>query len=231
MLENILPRAKIIHEFAAVATPNTGALIGECIELSGDQAQTSNNGTSRKGFHLKTKLNVGCGLDIKSDYINLDVASLPGVDIVHDLSKFPWPFPDNSFQEIQLINVLEHLPDTISTIEELHRIAAPNAKVIIRVPFWNSPDMLNDPTHKRSFNENTLNFFDPSLPECRSRPYYSFARFTIEKKICYTRCIVYFKIENILATRLLFFFARFLGAIVWVVEFNILAVKQSNIPK
>ena len=46
------------------------------------------------------KLNIGCGKKILNGYINLDVVKLPGVDIVHDLNKYPWPFKDNYFDEI-----------------------------------------------------------------------------------------------------------------------------------
>lgn len=177
---------------------------------------------------LKTKLNVGCGKDIRPDYVNLDIAQLPGVDVVHDLTRFPWPFAENSFDEIELINVLEHLPDTISTLEELHRIARPGAKISIRVPFWNSPDMLADPTHKRSFSERTLNFFDPNYPECKDRPYYSSARFRIVCKSAYVRFFYYLKLSSPLLTRPLFFLARFFGAIVWVVEFDLRAIKATG---
>ncbi|MBI4571568.1 MAG: hypothetical protein HY723_06420, partial [Chloroflexi bacterium] len=31
------------------------------------------------------RLNVGCGDDLLPDYVNLDMAALPGVDVVHDL--------------------------------------------------------------------------------------------------------------------------------------------------
>jgi SAM-dependent methyltransferase len=171
------------------------------------------------------KLNVGCGKDIRKDFVNLDVVSLPGVDAVHDLQSFPWPFADGQFDEIHMINVLEHLPDTIKTIEELHRISKPGAKVIIRVPYWNSPDMLADPTHKKSFSDRTLNFFDPDFPECRDRPYYSSARFKIEKKYCYLKFFYYVKIGAAILTKPAFFLARYLGGIVWVIEFELSARK------
>ncbi len=171
------------------------------------------------------KLNVGCGKDVRSDFVNLDVVGLSGVDVVHDLQTFPWPFPEDEFDEIHMINVLEHLPETIRTLEELHRISKPGAKLIIRVPFWNSPDMLADPTHKKSFSERTLNFFDPAFPECLDRPYYSSARFSISRKSCYVKFFYYLKVSNRLLTAPLFFIARYLGAIVWVVEFDLIARK------
>lgn len=39
-----------------------------------------------------TKLNLGCGKDIKPDYINLDLRKVNGVDIMCSLNSFPYPF-------------------------------------------------------------------------------------------------------------------------------------------
>ena len=45
------------------------------------------------------KLNVGCGIKPYSEYINLDIVKLPGVDIVYDIAKIPWkPFKKKSVQ-------------------------------------------------------------------------------------------------------------------------------------
>ena len=70
--------------------------------------------TQKNKFELKgkTKLNIGCGKDIKPEFVNLDNVKLPGVNLVHDLDKFPWPFEDNSFEYIRAISVLEHLEDS-----------------------------------------------------------------------------------------------------------------------
>jgi len=49
----------------------------------------------------KKKLHLGCGKIIKEGYVNLDIQKLPGVDVIHDLNKFPYPFKDNSFQNLK----------------------------------------------------------------------------------------------------------------------------------
>src|SRR5215216_1054863 len=97
---------------------------------------------------MKDKLHLGCGNQILTGWLNHDLVALPGVDVTHDLALFPWPFESSQFNEVRMIHVLEHLPDTIKILEEIHRICAPGAKVTIRVPYWNSPDMITDPTHK-----------------------------------------------------------------------------------
>lgn len=128
------------------------------------------------------KLNIGCGHDLKDGWVNHDVAELPGVDVTHDLTEFPWPWQDGEFEEIYMKDVLEHLPDTIKSLEELHRITEVGAKIYIAVPYWNSWEAVTDPTHKTQFNEFTFEFFDPDKWRCQNRPYYSGARFRIVKQ-------------------------------------------------
>ncbi len=128
-----------------------------------------------------SKLHLGCGDVIKDGWLNHDVAALAGVDVVHDLREFPWPFEDGQFEEVYMKDVLEHLPDTIATMEELHRITKPGAKVYIGVPYWNSMVAFGDPTHVKSFNEFCFDFFDPTNWQCKARPYYSTARFYIRR--------------------------------------------------
>lgn len=130
---------------------------------------------------MKSKLNIGCGHDTKAGWINHDVVDLPGVDIVHDLNAFPWPWDDESMDEIYMKDVLEHLPNTIVAMEELWRIAKKDARIYIAVPYWNCYEAITDPTHVSFFNEFTFEFFDPRCRRCKNRPYYSTARFHIGK--------------------------------------------------
>lgn len=140
--------------------------------------------------NLKTKLHLGCGHIIKEGWLNHDVAPLPGVDVVHDLREFPWPFEDGQFEEVYADNVLEHLRDTIKTMEEIYRITKPGARIFIGVPFWNSFEAWGDPTHERLFSEEIFEFFDPTTWRGKERSYYTKAKFKIER-IVY--CVNLFK--------------------------------------
>jgi SAM-dependent methyltransferase len=126
------------------------------------------------------KLNLGSGNEILEGYINHDIFSLPGIDSVHDLNVFPWPWADGSMAEVRALNVLEHLDNFMLAIEEIYRILKPSGKCYISVPYWNSWCAAADPTHKRGFHEITFSFFDPESDYGRERAYYSKAKFSIE---------------------------------------------------
>ncbi len=105
------------------------------------------------------KLDIGCGRSKRAGFVGMDRQGVPGVDIVHDLNELPWPVEDNAAEEVVLANVLEHLPDTVGTLNELHRIAARGSRVEIEYPYWRSFGTYGDPTHVRYFNEFMIDYF------------------------------------------------------------------------
>ena len=105
------------------------------------------------------KLNIGCGNEIKKGYINVDFVKQPGVDVVMNLEKFPWPFKNNEFDEVYASHVLEHVSDLIKTMAEIHRISKNGAKIIIRGPHFSCGVSYRDPTHKRFFSYFTFEYF------------------------------------------------------------------------
>lgn len=118
------------------------------------------------------KLNLGCGTDTKQGWVNLDSASLEGVDVVHDLTVLPLPFADGAFDEILCQDVIEHIPEYVPLIKELHRILAPEGLLSIRVPHFTSKNNFVDPTHRRMFSLFTFNYFVTGTDQHNSRPYY-----------------------------------------------------------
>lgn len=105
-----------------------------------------------------TRLNLGCGRDIQKDWINLDLANLPGVDVVHDLSRLPLPFQDGQFDHILAKDILEHV-DYIPLLKDLYRILKVGGDLLIQVPHFTSADNYVDPTHKNKFSIRTFDFF------------------------------------------------------------------------
>ena len=113
------------------------------------------------------KLHLGCGKDIKADWTNIDLLPGIGVDIVADLDQCrttPLPFEDNSFDEFLGSPLLEHLHDPLSLMQELHRIAKPDALATFRVPYGGSDEAYEDPTHVRQYFVNSWGYF--------SQPFY-----------------------------------------------------------
>ncbi len=104
------------------------------------------------------KLNLGCGNDIKRGWVNLDIADLPGVDVVWDIEKLPLPFGDEQFDEILCNDILEHV-EYVPILRELHRILKQEGKIKIRVPHFTSRTNFIDPTHKKQFSISTFEFF------------------------------------------------------------------------
>jgi SAM-dependent methyltransferase len=89
----------------------------------------------------------------------VDVLPLMDGTVVHDLNKFPYPFPDNTFDQVHLDNVLEHLDDVSAVMAEVHRISKPGGHIIVIVPSCYSKWSTWDPTHKHHFNVGFLDYF------------------------------------------------------------------------
>lgn len=106
----------------------------------------------------KKKLNLGCGTDIREGWVNLDFASIPGVDVVHNIEKLPLPFNNSVFEEVLCQDILEHV-EYVPILKEIHRILVPGGKIKIRVPHFTSNINFIDPTHKKMFSVSTFRFF------------------------------------------------------------------------
>lgn len=125
------------------------------------------------------KLNLGCGRDIKKGYVNLDIINNKGVDVIHNLNKFPYPFKENTFEEVICKQVLPILDDIIKVMEEIHRISKPNAVIKIEVPFFSSVGHYTDITYKHAFTTKSFQYFRKDNP----LNYYTKARFKVKSKI------------------------------------------------
>jgi SAM-dependent methyltransferase len=137
---------------------------------------------------MKEKLNLGCGTDIRADHVNLDVAALEGVDVVHDLNSLPLPFKDECFREILCLDVFEHV-DYPPLLKECHRILRPGGRIILEVPHFSSNNNHVDPTHRNRFSVKTFNFFVDGTHERRQRGYYfdfAFSRI-VSKRLTFVR--------------------------------------------
>lgn len=112
------------------------------------------------------KLDIGCG-DNKPgpDWVGLDIRKLPGVDIVQDVEKFPWPLPDECVSLALASHLVEHIEPHggtfINFMDEVWRIMKPGGEFMIATPYAGSPGYWQDPTHCNPCNEATWYYFDP----------------------------------------------------------------------
>jgi len=130
------------------------------------------------------KLNLGCGEDILPDYINVDSNDSCGANIIADLAIIPWNFESNSAEVIRMIDVLEHLPDTVSVLNECHRILIPNGELVIRVPnVLTCPEnAFTDPTHVKYFTHRSFEYWDPTSDYGIKYGYYLKNKYYIVRK-------------------------------------------------
>lgn len=113
------------------------------------------------------RLNLGCGNNKMAGYLNVDSQQACAPDQVVDLEAFPWPFEDNSVEEIVMSHVLEHLGETkeiyLSIIKELYRICKPGAEINIKVPHPRHDEFVIDPTHVRPILPEQFHLFSKRL--------------------------------------------------------------------
>lgn len=109
------------------------------------------------------KLNMGCGHNKLPDFTNVDRFSECGPDMVVDLEVVPWPWPDNSVDEVLFNHSLEHLGADprvfLSIMKELYRVCRKDALIRINVPHPRHDSFIGDPTHVRIISPDVLGLF------------------------------------------------------------------------
>ncbi len=93
-------------------------------------------------------LDLGCGSKKWPGAVGLDISSDTAADVVHDLEAFPYPLEDDSFDVVLMQDVIEHIGDLYGLMGEVHRVARPAARVLLRTPHFSSLLAYGDPTHK-----------------------------------------------------------------------------------
>jgi SAM-dependent methyltransferase len=124
-----------------------------------------------------SELLVGCGnsrikkLKLSHDDGWTDLTTMDhdpdcGADVVHDLEDLPWPFDDNSFDEVHAYEVLEHLGSQgdykrfFAHFGEIYRVLKPNGLLAATCPSWRSVWAWGDPSHTRIISEASIVFLN-----------------------------------------------------------------------
>lgn len=112
---------------------------------------------------MNEKLNIGCGKRILDGFINLDNTPNPGVDILFDLESCATkriPLESSTISYMSASHVLEHIENIIPLMSELWRVAAPDCRLDVRLPYGLSDKAFADPTHKHYFFERSFKYFE-----------------------------------------------------------------------
>ena len=125
-----------------------------------------------------TTLDLGCGRAKTPGAVGLDINPNSDADVLHDVDALPYPFADNSFDEIICSGIIEHVAEIVPVLEELHRIGRPGAVLRITTPYFTSVDAFTDPTHKHYLSSRSFDYFTGDFPEYG---FYSKARFRKQK--------------------------------------------------
>jgi ubiquinone/menaquinone biosynthesis C-methylase UbiE len=107
----------------------------------------------------KKILDVGCGWNKTPGAIGLDSNRGTHADVIHDLGDVPYPFADNEFDQIVCRHVIEHVPDALALVTELHRITKPGGRLQIVTPHYSNPDWATDLTHRNHLNSYSFRCF------------------------------------------------------------------------
>jgi predicted O-methyltransferase YrrM len=111
-----------------------------------------------------TLLDVGCRDRKESNFTGINGRHFEGVDIVHNLETFPYPFGDESCLTIKAAHVVEHIKPWLvfDWFNEMWRLLVPKGQLAVSAPFANSQGFFNDPTHITYINEATFQHLDPN---------------------------------------------------------------------
>jgi len=135
----------------------------------------------------KSALDVGCGRAKIAGSVGIDIAVASEADVRHDLGVFPYPVEANRFDVIFCRNVIEHVPDVVRLMEEIHRMGKPGADVLITTPHFSSVYSYQDPTHVRHLSMESLDYF---TADTRHSNFYTSCRFeTVQRELDFGKSI------------------------------------------
>ena len=111
------------------------------------------------------KLDFGCGPNKNECYFGIDCVKHPGVDLVWNLEKIPYPLPDSCCEHAIASHIVEHIEPHggvfLNVMNEWWRLMKLGGILEITTPYPGSRFYYMDPTHCNPCNEMTWLYFDP----------------------------------------------------------------------
>ena len=110
--------------------------------------------------HTPLRLNLGASQTRIPGFVNIDISS--NADIALDLGQDRLPFEDNSVDLVFTYHTLEHIPDYLFCLSEIHRVLVHGGRFFVGVPYVTLTEYnLVNPYHLHNFSEFSFDFFDP----------------------------------------------------------------------
>jgi hypothetical protein len=113
------------------------------------------------------RLNLGCGHKKLSGFVNVDKSRSCDPDELVDLEKLPWPWADDSAEEVMLSHVLAELgaaPDLyLGIMQELYRVCRDGTAVTIVTTHPRHDMFLDNPANVRPITVDGLALFSQSF--------------------------------------------------------------------
>jgi SAM-dependent methyltransferase len=104
-------------------------------------------------------LNIGASQTYIPGFINIDISSKADVSL--DLSKDRLPFENSSVDMIFSYHTLEHVPNYLFSLSEIHRVLKHGGRFLVGLPYVTLTEYnLVNPYHLHNFNEFSFDFFD-----------------------------------------------------------------------
>lgn len=142
------------------------------------------------------RLDLGAGENVREGFEGVDFFA-PNAKHKVNLTAFPWPWADNSVEELHSSHFLEHLPmvyvrpgpsgETVYEncptdpaardllcrfMDEAYRVLIPGGKFTVIVPSGRSDRSWQDPTHRRAFFPTSLSYFSKRWREANRLGHY-----------------------------------------------------------
>jgi SAM-dependent methyltransferase len=146
------------------------------LDIGADNGVISYLLRQRGGRWFSADLDPGTVASIR-DLVQEDVYQLEGKTV---------PFPDNTFDQIVIVDFLEHIQDDAGFIRELERVLKPGGILIINVPHLKPRSLLNRFRHRIGLTDQWHGHLRPGYSVEGLRKLLTPA-FTIERAVTYSR--------------------------------------------
>jgi SAM-dependent methyltransferase len=108
------------------------------------------------------RLNLGAAKTYIPGFVNIDIHEAAEVSL--DLGVDTLPFPDDSVSTVVSHHTLEHVPDYLFALGEIHRVLEHDGELLLSLPYATlTENHMVNPYHLHNFNERSFDFFDPTL--------------------------------------------------------------------